>query len=96
MTALIMVVSGCLIVVTGLLTLTGRRAAYYRRPRAAGWGAVAMGAGLGADGVPRLAGWSSGTGLAVATAGLVLVLLGVVLQLRGRLVTRPRRPGRSG
>lgn len=84
--AWVMFVAGCTIAALGVRALRGGGDGG-SRPRAAlrgGVGRILMGAGLAADGVPKIAGWSSGVGFTVAGAGLAAVLLGVVLQLRTR------------
>lgn len=86
MTAWIMLACGCLIAAGGTLTLSGWRAAQYRHPRKAGWGAIAMGGGLALNGVPRLVGWSYEAAADLATVALILVVLGAVLQVLGRPV----------
>lgn len=91
MAAWVMVICGCFIAILGALTLNGWRAAQYRNPLVAGGGALAIGGGLAIDGLPKLFGWSSGVGLAVATVGLVLVVLGSAAQLYGRPGARGRR-----
>lgn len=96
MTAWIMVFSGCVLMGCGVLILNGWRAAQHRHPGRAGWGFLAMGGGLALDGVPKAAGWSSEVGLDLATVGLVLVVLGAVLQISGSPFARFRHRDKTG
>ncbi|MEU6535752.1 hypothetical protein [Streptomyces sp. NPDC047000] len=96
MAAWIMLFSGCFIVGCGVLILNGWRAAQHRHPGKAGWGFVAAGGGLALDGVPKLAGWSSGVGLDLAAVAMALVVLGAVLQIQGRRAASSRHRGRIG
>lgn len=95
MTAWIVVICGGFIGVLGVLTLNGWRAAQYRKPALAGWGALVVGGGLVVDGLPRLLGWSSGAGFLSATIGMGLVALGSVAQILSR-AGREQHPESSG
>ncbi|SEF90784.1 hypothetical protein SAMN05216223_102439 [Actinacidiphila yanglinensis] len=96
MAAWVMVICGCFIAFLGVLTLNGWRAAQYRSPLVAGGGGVAVGSGLAIDGLPKLLGWSSGVGFALATVGLVLVVLGSAAQLYNRPGSKRHRVENRG
>lgn len=96
MAAWIMLFSGCVLMGCGVLILNGWRAAQHRHPGRAGCGFLTTGGGLALDGVPRVAGWSSEVGMHLATVGLVLVVLGAVLQIPGGSFARFRHRGKAG
>ncbi|SEO57112.1 hypothetical protein SAMN05216267_103128 [Actinacidiphila rubida] len=96
MTAWIIVGSAVCVIVLGVLVLNGWRSAQYRHPLVAGWGGVAVGCGLALDGLPKLLGWSAHTGLAMATAGGILVVCGAAAQAVGGLTRKNVRPKRDG
>ncbi|MFJ6843977.1 hypothetical protein ACIQRE_15030 [Streptomyces griseoluteus] len=97
MTAWIMLGSGCVAIILGVLTVTGGRgiAEYARSPKA-GWGQMAMGGGFVLDGGSRLLGFPSGAGLAVSTVALGIIVLGAVLQLQAGVFTRSAKRGSGG
>ncbi|MEE4541995.1 hypothetical protein V2S66_08435 [Streptomyces sp. V4-01] len=82
--AWVMFVSGCTIAGLGVRALAAGGDRQPRTPLRGGIGRVLMGAGLAADGVPMIAGWSTAVGASVAAAGLLAVLVGAALQLRLR------------
>jgi hypothetical protein len=82
--AWMMFVSGCTIAGLGIRALAAEGDRRPRTPRRGGIGRILMGAGLAADGVPMMVGWSSGVGASVAAAGLLAVFVGAALQLRLR------------
>ncbi len=90
MSAWIMFVVGCLFAVLGVCTLGGWRVVLRAFPNRSGWGALAMGGGFAADGLPRIAGWSDSVSLAFATAGLALIVLGVMITWLDNAALRKR------
>lgn len=86
--------AGCLVVVLGVLTLTGSRgiAEYARSPKA-GWGRIAMGGGFVLDGGARLLHFSSGAGMVVSAISLGIIVLGVVLQLQAGVFAKASHAG---
>ncbi|MET7856747.1 hypothetical protein ABZS81_05880 [Streptomyces sp. NPDC005318] len=93
MSAWIMLGSGCFVVVLGVLTLNGRGTAAYARSPWAGWGWIAMGGGLVLDGAPKLLGLSFEAVANLSAVALGLIVLGAVLQVRGRAFAKARRAG---
>ncbi|MDF3302238.1 hypothetical protein [Streptomyces tropicalis] len=93
MSAWIMVGSGCLVVVLGVLALNGRGTAAYGPSPVAGWGWIAVGGGFILDGGPRLLGFPSGAAMLLSTVALGLVVLGGVLLVRGGRSARRTSPG---
>ncbi|MER5791782.1 hypothetical protein [Streptomyces sp. NPDC001980] len=96
MSAWIMLGSGCLFVVLGVLTLIGRGAAAYARSRRAGWGQAAMGGGFVLDGGSKLLGFSSGTETVLSTVALGFVVLGGAVQAQAEVSAMARRAGGGG
>lgn len=84
MAAWVVATCGCLIVIMGISTVNGWHAAQYGKPVLAGWGAVALGCGLGVEALPRLLGWSSRVGFLFATVGAGFVVVGAISQLLSR------------
>jgi hypothetical protein len=93
MSAWIMLGSGCVFVILGVLTLNGRGTAAYAPSPRAGWGWIAMAGGPVLDGGPKLLGLSSGAAMDLSTVALGLVVLGGVLLVRGGAFARARRAG---
>jgi len=90
--AWIMFVCGCLIMSQGAWSSRIRGGSQPPSLQTA-MGRILFGAGLAIDGVPRIAGWSAGTGATVAGIGFALVVLGGVLWIRGsRKPKRARLP----
>ena len=90
-----MLLSGCIGLALGVVALVRRRTSQYPVAPRVALGQILMGAGLGFDGVPRIAGWSSGAGASAAGWGAAAVLLGVALQVRGETLRRCRRTAKS-
>lgn len=93
MSAWIMLGSGCVFVVLGVLTLNGRGTAAYAPSPRAGWGWIAMAGGPVLDGGPKLLGFSSGVTMVLSTLALGLVALGAVLLVRSGAFAKARRVG---
>ena len=91
MPAWIMIGSGCIVVVLGVLALNGRGPVVATRSAQAGWGRIAMGGGFVLDGGTKLLGFPSGVALVVSAVALVIVVLGAVLQIQGGAFTKARR-----
>lgn len=95
MSAWIMLGSGCVFVVLGVLTLNSRGTAAYAPSPRAGWGWIAMAGGPVLDGGPKLLGFPSGAAMVFSTVALGLVALGAVLLVRGGAFAKARRAGGS-
>ncbi|MFD8423193.1 hypothetical protein [Streptomyces sp. NPDC059466] len=93
MSAWMVLGSGCVFVLLGVLTLNGRGTAAYAPSPKTGWGWIAMAGGPVLNEGPRLLGFSSGATMVLSTVALGLVLLGAVLLVRGGGFAKARRAG---
>lgn len=93
MSAWIMLGSGCVLVILGVLTLNNRGTAAYAPSQRAGWGWIAMAGGPVLDGGPKLLGFPSGAAMVLSTVALGLVAVGAVLLVRGGAFVKGRRAG---
>ena len=92
--AWITLVVGCAFILQGVCILSGWRVVLRVFPYQNGWVTLALGGGVAADSLPRIAGWSDSLTLTFSMAGLALVILGAVIMWQDTAARRKRRSNR--